>query len=164
MSNSIIQGALHVNGALSASSFTPPTGSVTKESIAASAGIETSKMVHKHRISFPMDSRAAGGTAAGTYRIHTVLGATGTLQKFKAGFATKPASGNYQVDLHKNGASILSAVLTLDSSITNDVPEVAVISSMAVAVDDRIEIVLADNSAASEAGFFAILEIDEAAA
>ena len=144
---------LHVGGALSANSMTLPTASVTKEKIAAAAAIETSKMIHKHRINFPMGI-VTGGPTAGTYRVHTVKGASGLVMKFSAGFTTKPTVNDWEIDLKKNGSTILTAVITLGTGITNEAVNAAVISSAAIAVDDRLEVVIVDNTSTGGLGLF----------
>lgn len=136
----IIEGAVHINGALSAKSFTPPAGSIANASIAANAGIDATKLGHQHRANFSQPNTAA---TTETRVIYTVYGATATLVAFKAG-SIAPATGNATVtlDLRKNGATVLTAVVTLNSSNAARVVVAGVLASTSLAQGDVIEVVI----------------------
>lgn len=70
-------------------------------------------------------------------------GTTATVLQFAAGSIAKAVGDStVTIDLKKNGSSILSAVITLDSGNTNRLLETATLSSTALVAGDWLEIVI----------------------
>jgi hypothetical protein len=140
-----------------------PDSCILDKHVSADAAIATVKMLHKHRKTFAQANTAA---SAETRVVHIVEGATGTIKAIKAG-SIAVCSGNaaITVDLKKNGASVLSAVITLDSGNTARVAEAGTLSSTAVVAGDCLEIVVAVNAGTGVlgTGVYADLEVDETA-
>ena len=107
---------IYVNGSLGAKTFLPSAGAILDAHINAAAGIQTSKMVHKYRKHYNQN----GGAVSATIPIHVLQSATGgTIASFKVGsVAATTGSSTVTVDLKKNGSSILTAAIQLDS-VTN---------------------------------------------
>ena len=120
-------------------SLTP--GTVQDADLAGSANLDPTKMRHQYCAVFAQANSAA---ASDTGRvIHVVKGATGTVVAFRAG-SIVAATGNatVTVDLKKNGTTMLSAVITLDSSNTAYVLEEATLSVTAVVAGDVLTLVI----------------------
>lgn len=116
-----------------------PAGALTNTMIAALAGISGDKQQHVNR-----KAHAQSGTVASvTIPIHAVFGATGVLKAIKAGLIT-PCAGaaTVTIDLKKNGASVLTGVITLNSSTAARAFVAGVLSSTALTVGDFLELVV----------------------
>ena len=131
----IIRGALQVTGAA-----TLGDGSILNAQVGAAAGITAAKLEHQHR---PMYAQANAAAADETKVVHTVIGATGTIKSFKAGsIAVAIGDAKATVDLKKNGVSVLSPVITLDSDNEARVVEAGTLSDTTLAVGDVLEVVV----------------------
>jgi hypothetical protein len=105
---------VYVNGALTSKTFTPPAGSVSNSHVAASADIDATKLEHQHVRSYAQE----GSTLAATERrvLHVVRGATGTVVEFLATLRVAAiGDSTVTVNLLKNGTTILTANISLDS-------------------------------------------------
>lgn len=110
---------IFVNGNLSSSSFTPPSGSISNTAIAGNAQIDATKVVHQ----FPLFFSVKNGTAVTTTTelIH-IARAAGTVVAIEVATPTPPTSSDTVViDLEKGSAagafaSILTSPHTLNSS------------------------------------------------
>lgn len=133
----VIQGDVHIVGALTGASITPSSSTVTDASVSASAAISASKLVHQQIINLPF----TGTAVSGTYGFHIAYGA-GTIVAISAGSVTA-ASGaaTFTVDLKKGGSSVLSSVITLDNANTARVAEAGTISSASYSAGNFFEIV-----------------------
>lgn len=111
----IIQGDVYVNGNLAGKTQTLPANSVGNAQVASLAGIAASKLQHQYDPVYRQESTAAA--AVGRQVLHVVYGATAQILAFRVG-AVAAATGNATatIDLKKNGASILTATITLDST------------------------------------------------
>lgn len=102
--------------------------------------------------------------ADGTEVVYSVTRATGTLREFKAGCAT-PCQGDatITVGLQKNGASVLSAVITLDKNQAARVLVSAAIRTMSVPAGDVLEVLIDATSGTGTIGkgAFGYLTLDE---
>ena len=165
MAQSKIEGDVRVTGNISCSTLTIPAGSVRNASIEEDAEIEATKLEHKYEPVFAQPNTTA---TAETRAVHLVHGATGEVLAFKAGsIAACIGDSTITVDLKKNGSSILTSVITLDSSNTNRVAEAGTISgSGAIAVGDLLEVVVAVSAGTGTlgTGVFASVELTELAA
>lgn len=145
-----------VGGRLIALQFTPPTGSITNAAITGSAGnyVDASKLVHR----FDLGYAQVPGTAvvAETRDLRIIRGLTGTISSVEASVTGAIATGGDRtvtVDLQKSTgagafATVLSGVITLNSSSTLRAVSTATISSASVVDGDILRIVIAVAGAA----------------
>lgn len=138
-----IDGDLYVRGGLVPQAFTPPANCIGDSAIPAGAGIQQTKLEHQHRGSYRQPNAAA---AAETKVVAVVYGATGTLLAFKAG-AIGPAVGadTCSVDLKKNGASVLTAPVSLTSAQAAYALVAGAIATVALVAGDVLTVVVTPN-------------------
>jgi hypothetical protein len=133
------EGDHYYLGSVTFRDVTLPASSVEATHIEASAGVEQTKLEHQHRAQFNQPNTAA---TSETRAVAVIYGAEGTLLTFEAGSIAKAVGDStVTVDLKKNGASVLSAVITLDNANTNRVAEAVVPTTTALADGDLLEIV-----------------------
>lgn len=162
MADQQINGNLNVAGSITCQSLTPPAGCITAAAIEAAAGIEASKQEHQHEPVF----RQAHGTAAAARRevLHVVNGATADLISFKVGnVVASIGNSTITVDLYKNGSSILSSTITLNSSSTAYSLSSGTFSSSTAVSGDVFEVVVTVSAGSGTLGqgVFASLVIRE---
>ena len=135
-----IEGDLIVTGTLVPTVLNIPSATVLNATVQAAAGIAASKLEHQYEKAYSQPNTAATDE---TRVVHVVHGATGEILEFEAGSIAKAVGdATCTVDLQKNGVSVLSAVITLDSGNTNYVPESGTISSADVVAGDVLSIVI----------------------
>lgn len=91
-----------------------PDGSIEDDKVAADADIQTTKLRHIHRC---VEAQESGTVCADeTHVVHVVHGSTGEAKAIKAGAVT-PCVGDavVDIDLLKNGTSILTSKIQLSS-------------------------------------------------
>lgn len=159
-SDVLINGMLSFggNGALSL-----PTGSVGNTQIAALAGIDASKVIHFISKCLSQGSTATASAQSGV--IHVAKGA-GTIQAFRAGsVVANIGAAACTVDLKKNGSSILSSTIALNSSISAYATVAGTISHTTYVAGDVFEWVVTATAGGGTLalGLFAQLESFEAA-
>ena len=141
MAQSRFEGDAYFAGNLGAKTFSPPAGSITNAAVAALAGIDSTKLEHQHRVGW---SQANVTAAAETRVVYVCYGTAGTILDFRAGSIAKAVGDStVTVDLRKNGTTVLSSVITLDSGNTNRVVEAGTISSGTLVAGDLLEVVIA---------------------
>lgn len=154
-----IDGDLAVEGLIYSRGIVPntasPTGGITNAMVAANAGISATK-VQQQRIK--VESLANHGSAPAAIRktIQRIFGATATIGSFSASVTQAITSGTVTIDLYKNGSSILTAPLTLNSSAgtggtAGDIVDGA-LSSTALAEGDKLEVVVTVSSPSGGGG------------
>lgn len=153
--DAVIDGALTITGALTA-----PAGSLTNAMIAAAAGIDASKLdAHQNVPAY------VAGTPTSSIILAYRVPAAGTLTEFNAGCITVPiGSATCAVDLKKNGTTVLTAPVSLDSSSVAYTSEAGALSSTAVVADDILTVVLTVTTPGSDTqatGVYAAIGIDE---
>lgn len=152
-----------IRGRLIAAQFTPPAGSIGDAAMDSGSPIAASKQVHQYCKQF---AQVHGSNAAAERRtIHYAYGA-GTLTDFKVGSVVKATGDSTTtVNLYKNGSTILTAPIVLDSANTNFIPETAAFSTAAYSAGDVFEIVetVSAGSGTLPQGVFANLVVHEAA-
>jgi len=140
MSQSRQEGDLHVNGTLTAKVMSPPDATITNAMVSTTADIASTKLEHQHAINY---SQANVAAADETRHIHEVYGASATLLDIRAGsIVAAIGDSTVTIDLKKNGASVLSAVITLDSTNTAYTAEAGTISSAALTNGDSLTLVV----------------------
>jgi hypothetical protein len=148
-------------GTVTMRSVVLPDGCITNAKVVAGAGIVAEKLEHQHRKTFAQPNTTA---AAETRAVHLVYGATGNIVAFEAGsIAACTGNATITVDLKKNGTSILTAPVTLDSANTARVAEAASVATPELADGDLLEVVVAVNAGtgALGTGVFAELVVHE---
>ena len=137
-------------------------GCVGDAEVKSAAGIAASKLEHQHRAVYAQES---GTTAAAEDRVfHVVKGTAGTLKTFKAGCVVACiGDATITVDLHKNGASVLTGAITLSSSQSAYDLVAATINTDSVAAGDVLEVVVTVNAGTGTLGqgVFAYLDLHE---
>lgn len=140
----VIQGDVIVQGNVSARSISNPAGGMHNAGIFNGVPgdyIDPNKMGHQRNVHFSQDS--ATTAVAETKSIAVVNGTSGVLQKFSAGsVAICIGAGTITIDLKRNGTSLLSAPLVLNSSNTARVPVEATIATPSLAQNDLLEVVM----------------------
>lgn len=118
MSRMSVPVGLHVGGLLTADSLTVPNSSVGDTQFNPADPLTAQKQYHQYQ---PVFSQARGASPAANtgQTIHVAYGA-GTIVGFGAGFMVDESAwtGNVTVDLKKNGTTVLSSVVTLNSGTT----------------------------------------------
>lgn len=138
MAVSVIEGALHVRGQLTAESQIMAAGSVDNTSVAASAGIDATKLDHQYVVA----SVQAGTPAAITDPVHRAY-AAGQIVSASVWVDVKPTAGSsYVVDLKKNGTTVLTGTLTVDSTSTEDTAITLTLSDDDYVAGDRLDVVV----------------------
>ena len=135
------EGDFHVTGHLTGKTMGIPAGTLTNAGVNGSAAIATTKMRHQYIKVYAQES--ATSAADGAEVIHIAHGATGTIVGFAAGsVVANVGAATVTVDLLKNGTTVLSAVITLDSANTNYVVEDGTVNTTAYVDDDVLEVVI----------------------
>lgn len=136
-----IEGAQNFKGAVTLASVNLPSECVEDRHVEAGAGIDSDKLEHQHRVTYGQANTAAVDE---TRIIHVVHGTTGEVIAFVAGSIAKAVGdATCTVDLKKNGTTVLTGVITLDSGNTNRVAEAGTLSgTVTLAVGDVLEVVI----------------------
>ena len=135
-----IEGDMYVAGSLTARTNTPSDLAVTNAHIAAAAAIAATKLQHQFKKVVSQDEDTAAADDGRV--IHVVHGATGTVTAFQAGsVAAATGTDTCTVDLHKDGTTILTGVITLDNANAAYTPEAGTIDSGSVVAGDVLEVI-----------------------
>lgn len=133
------EGDINVLGAVLCQSFSPPAGSIANAAISAAAAIAATKIQKARLIPYGQ----SGTAASATIPIYVCQGSTATIQSLKAGsIGLNVGAATVTVDLKKNGTTILSAVITLDTGNVARVLESAAFASVALVAGDFLELVI----------------------
>ena len=165
MATTRFESDLHVAGGISSETMSIPAATVTNAMVNGSAGIATTKLVHRYHAMYAQESAT---TAADEARpLFVVYGATGTVQSFKAGSVVANIGDSaVEVDLLKDGVSILTAVISLDSTNAAYTPEAGTINTAAVVAGDVLEVSIdaTIGTGTLALGVYCELMVDEVAA
>ena len=116
-----------------------PAG-ITNAMVAAGAAIDQSKLQHQHRIVHHQPNSAATSETLPVFRCY---GTTATLIEVAVGsIAIAVGAATVTVDIKKNGTTVLSAVVTLDTGNTAYVGELASISVPGMVAGDVLTAVI----------------------
>jgi hypothetical protein len=112
----------------SGGNFQLGAGAITDQMVNSGAAIAVTKLQHAY---YKMNTFALkiGDTPVTREDIVHVANSAGTLRTFQAMVNVAPASGNITFDLKKNGSTVLSAVVTIDNTISNRQIVIGTISS-----------------------------------
>src|SRR5437868_389932 len=114
-----IPNDVYVGGNLSAQTMTLPANSITDAAVKTasppSGSIAATKLIHRREEIYSQES--ATTVVSGAYVKKIIRGTTATLLDFKAGSVViNVGAATIVVDLLKNGTTILTATITLNSS------------------------------------------------
>lgn len=154
-----IQGDMAVNGRLTPTSLTIPFGSVSNASIASGSNVDTDKLESRVYSSWSQPNSASTAET----RTLFVAKRAGTITSFLAGsIAAAIGDSTVTIDLKKNGTTILSSTIVLDSSNTARVAEDGTLNgaSTAFVAGDWFEVVITISAGTGTlpTGVFAQLE------
>ncbi len=159
-----IQGNLQVDGRISSTHLDVPAQTITDAAISATAGIAAGKLQHQHQ---PVVAQPIGLAAADETRvIHVVRGTAGQAYAFAAGcVVANVGDSKVEVDLLKNGASILSAKIEINSGHANRAVVAGTIPSGTLAAGDVLEVAIdaTVGTGTLGQGTFAVLTVRESA-
>ena len=155
-----IEGDVHVAGTLTALVNTPSALSVTNAKVAAAAAIAATKMEHQYKKNYGEES--ATGVGALVRPIHVVYGATGTLVDFSvSSVVAATGSGSVEVDLLKNGTTVLTTKAILTTTETSYETVKAVIGTTALVAGDVLEMSIGTPTATAPKGISVDLTLRE---
>jgi hypothetical protein len=134
------EGDWHCNGTATFKTLDIPAGTVIDADVSASASIAYTKMESLQRGFYGQDGTAVSASAVS---LGTIRGATGTMLKLSANALT-PCVGaaTVTIDLKKNGTTMLSSVITLDSGNTAHIEETGTLNVTALAVGDHLTLAI----------------------
>ncbi len=141
MAGTRFEGDIFVPGNISSRTLTIPAGTVLNAAVGSAAAIAATKTIQQHVLTVSQES----GTAVPDeeFVVHCVYGATATAVAFEAGAVVASAgAATVSVDLHKNGTTVLSAAITLNSSQTAYETVTATISTTAYTDGDVLEVII----------------------
>ncbi len=140
MATSTISGDVVIRGNLHPTSFTPPALCIGDDAVENAAGIAADKLEHQHVKTMWLSDHATDFAA--TRRVlHCVYGATADLIEFSAGSTVLAgATTTVTLDLLKNGTTVLTTTVTLDSTNTAYILEDAVILTATAVTGDVLEV------------------------
>jgi hypothetical protein len=110
------QGDVLINGSLYATGLTIPNSSIRDASVAAGAGISAAKIQQQEIQLFAQDFTTT--IVAQRHLIHWAKGGNGTIQEFRVTVTTAMiGAATATIDLKKNGTTILTSSITIDSTL-----------------------------------------------
>ena len=132
---------LVVRGRLTPNQLDIPAGTITNAEVSASAAVATTKLKHR----FHAGHSQPNTTSTTETRNIFVARSAGTISEIVAGsIVANIGDSTVTVDLKKNGTSVMTSILTLDSGNVARVVEVGVLngSLTTLAAGDWLEIVI----------------------
>lgn len=144
--------------------LTMPDGTITNAKVNSGADVAHTKLEHQHRIPYAQPNTAATAETRVVYRCY---GASGVVLSVHVGSIAKAVGDAVAtVDVKKNGTTILSAPVTLNSSNTNRVAVAATLSVTTLAAGDVLEVVTTATigTGTLPTGVFASINVSEKAA
>lgn len=143
-------------------SVSVPSGTIRAVGIAANAGIEATKLQHRHKIGTNFDL-AHTGTPVSREEIVYVATATCAINSFKALLFDTGTDTAVAFDCQVNGVTILASTVDLTHATTDRATTTGTLSTTALATGDVVTISIATTSSTGASGPFAWVEIDESA-
>jgi len=154
---------LYVAGNITSQTLTVPSGTITNAMVSASAAIDSTKLVHRYKNTVQVQDSTANA-AVGRLLIHRAK-AAGTLIAFDVGSVTAATGDSTTtVDLKKNGSTVLTGTIQLDSGNTAFVTEAGTFTATPYVAGDVFEFHITAVSAGTGTlpkGVFGTLSCDE---
>ncbi len=136
---SLLAGNFHVAGLLSMTSLSIPPLTLIDTGVNGAADIAASKLEHQHRILYAQESATDASDEARV--LHAVYGTTGTVLEFECGVVVAAAgAATVDVDLLKNGVSILTAAIEINAATVIYTPKTGTIDTAALVDGDVLEV------------------------
>lgn len=136
-----ITGDMHVDGNLTMKTGSLPAGTLTNAMVNASAAIGVEKQQHQYEKSYAQESATAAADESRT--LHVVHGTTGEVLAFKGGAVVACiGAAVVAINLEKNGTTILTTAITLNSSVTAFEIASGVVGTTALVAGDVLEAVI----------------------
>ena len=155
---SMLDGDVYVAGTLSAERMVLAAASVANVNVQALADIDASKLEHQYRAQYAQES-ATDAVSEARVIVPRVYGATGTILSFRAGnVVAAGATTTVTVDLLKNGSSVLTAPISLDSTTTAYTSVAASFASTALVVGDVLEVEITLTGSNEPKGVYCVLD------
>lgn len=163
----IVPSNMHVQHTLSCGTFSPPASSIGSAAVNASEPIVASKLYHRYK---PRHSQATGSSVAAATENVFIATADCVVNNVRVFVETAPIGvKTFTVDVKKSTAggafaSILSSVVTVNSSTTNRSVTVGTLSGTPTLIaTDVLQVVVAvtGSSGTQALGMVAQIEIDE---
>jgi hypothetical protein len=157
-----VDGNWWVGGTFSCNTLNIPDATVVNAAVSTTADIDASKLEQHHARGFGQ----VGTSASETKVIHTVRGATARIKKFAVtNISACAGASTIDVDLKKNGTTVLSAVIELNSTTptARSIKEGTLSVTTAVA-GDVFEVVITISQSGTDAlssGVYAEMRLDE---
>ena len=146
-------------GTLSCGSFSPPASCIDADAIEPNAGIEASKVEHRHMPVLGQKNGAAN--VAMRQVIHILYGTTGTLLEVRARNITIAGTGTTSIQIKKNGSNILSSALTLAVGDGTTLKTTSSFTSAALVAGDLLEVDITVSDTDAGQGVSVGLVLDE---
>lgn len=156
-----IEGDLYVAGNINSRTMKVAAGSVDNAAVSASAAIDPSKLGHQHRIGYGQPNTAA---TTETRPIFVCRGATGATLAIHAGsIVAAIGAATVTIDLKKNGASVLTGVITLNNANTARVAVAGTLATTTLVAGDWLELVITATAGGGTlpTGLFVIVTLTE---
>lgn len=163
MAASTVDSDLVVTGTLVATAVSLPAACVVNATVSGSDPLAASKVRHRHLKTL---AQVHGSAAATERRPVHVAHAAGTVSAFRVGpVVAAVGAATVTADLYKNGATVLSGVVTIDNSKAAFSKTSGTVSSAAYVAGDVFEVVLVATAGGGTLpqGIFADAVFDELA-
>lgn len=161
MATSRIESDLFVAGRLSALTLGIPTGTVTDATVAAGANVGADKLQHRFRAMF---NQVHGSVAITERRPFFWALSVGTIRRVKVGSViANIGAATITVDIKKNGATILTGIVTLNNANVAYIAVDGTIANAALVAGDVLECVVVATAGGGTLGqgLFVAVDIDE---
>ena len=137
---------------------TVPAGSFGNDDIEDATGIDSDKLEHRHGLNYKQDD--GSDVVAAIVPIYLVKGATATIKSIQVASVDAPEGGDkaFTVDLKKANegtptpASVLSSVITIDSTVSDCEVKAGTISSASLVAGDTLLAVIAVSGSTGNQG------------
>lgn len=134
-------GDVYFDGSLSARAMNIPANTVDNTDVQTNAGIAATKLQQQRTKTYAQES--ATTSVSESRVIHTIYGANATMVSFRAGsVVANIGAATITVDLKKNGVSVLSAPISLNSGHTARQMVAGTISTPAGVASDVYEVTI----------------------
>ena len=144
MAQQIIQSGLHVSGNLSCEGFSPPNACIYDDQVGTPSG--TRSPIGAEKVEHQLFARLAqvhGSAATAERRVIHCAHAAGTIESVVAGLVVACiGDSTITVDVRKNGTTILTGTIGLDSTNVAYAEEAGTISANTYAAGDVLEAVV----------------------
>jgi len=154
---STFDGDLHVQGTLSSTKANFPADSISNKQVAAGAAIVSTKFVQRLRKNW-----FQGGTVVDdVVGVAIITGATGTIVSVSACLTESVCIGAaiIDIDLFKNGSTILSGTFQIDSADALRAILTGTISAAGLVVDDVLEFDINETTGGGTQGAGILIEV-----